>query len=88
MLRCSLCRRLTPCASQSTQAPGASEFEADLVFANPTPGVLEVEPAMNWGPASLAGVGIVRDPAKLYQVRHRCRTLLLTALCALRLGER
>eukprot|EP00873_Tetraselmis_striata_P002585 jgi/Tetstr1/422849/TSEL_013640.t1 len=55
----------------SLEAPGASEFEADLVFANPTPGVLEVEPAMNWGPASLAGVGIVRDPAKLYQAMHK-----------------
>ena len=41
----------------------------ELVFANPTPGVLEVEPAMNWGPASLAGVGIVKDPVVLYEAR-------------------
>uniref|UniRef100_A0A7S1SIE2 Alpha-galactosidase n=1 Tax=Tetraselmis chuii TaxID=63592 RepID=A0A7S1SIE2_9CHLO len=26
---------------------------------------------MNWGPASLAGVGIVHEPAKLYQAMHK-----------------
>lgn len=45
-----------------------AHMPVDLVFANPTPGVLEVEPSMAWGPASLAGVGVVKDPAQLYEV--------------------
>ena len=38
--------------------PGASELEpmsATIMYAEPTPGVLEVEPSMAWNPAVLAG---------------------------------
>jgi raffinose synthase len=39
--------------------PGSPELEQHrptLMFAQPTPGVLEVEPSMAWNPAVLAGV--------------------------------
>mmetsp|Transcript_5155 Transcript_5155/g.14425 ORF Transcript_5155/g.14425 Transcript_5155/m.14425 type:complete len:586 (-) Transcript_5155:513-2270(-) len=54
----------------SMESPGVSHLPVDLVYANPTPGVLEVEPSMGWGPASLAGVGVAKDPAQLYQEMH------------------
>uniref|UniRef100_A0A061S594 galactinol--sucrose galactosyltransferase n=1 Tax=Tetraselmis sp. GSL018 TaxID=582737 RepID=A0A061S594_9CHLO len=54
----------------STEASSMAELQPEIVYANPTPGVLEIEPAMGWGPASLAGVGIVKQPAKLYEAMH------------------
>lgn len=62
---------MAPPSACVLQAAGVANLPVDIVFANPTPGVMEVEPAMNWGPASLAGVGIVRDPVQLYQVSVR-----------------
>lgn len=35
-----------------------------------SPGVLEVEPSMAWGPSALAGVGIVDDHKGLYEALH------------------
>lgn len=31
----------------------------------------EIEPSMRWNPAVLAGIGIVDDPAQLYNQMHR-----------------
>ena len=39
-------------------------------YAEPTPGVLEVEPSMAWNPAVLAGVGVLQDPGSLYNRMH------------------
>jgi len=53
--------------------PDAQEFEAyrpTLMFAQPTPGVLEIEPSMAWNPAVLGGVGVVQDPRVLYDSMH------------------
>ncbi|KAG1653556.1 hypothetical protein FOA52_004063 [Chlamydomonas sp. UWO 241] len=44
-----------------------------IMFAQPTRyggGVLEVEPSMAWNPAVLAGVGVVTEPAALYNRMH------------------
>eukprot|EP00951_Prasinocladus_malaysianus_P036641 scaffold387574_cov46-Prasinocladus_malaysianus.AAC.1 len=56
----------------SLESAAVSDFSSELIYANPTPGVLEIEPSMGWGPASLAGVGIVQDPGKLYEVSMAC----------------
>ncbi len=37
-------------------APALEPLSATIMFAEPTPGVLEVEPSMAWNPAVLAGV--------------------------------
>jgi len=39
---------------------------AGVRYAEPTPGVLEIEPSMAWNPAVLAGVGVLEDPSSLY----------------------
>jgi raffinose synthase len=36
-------------------APEVSKFGASIMYARPTPGVLEIEPSMAWNPAVLAG---------------------------------
>ena len=40
------------------------------MYAIPTPGLAEVEPSMNWNPSVVAGIGIVADPAVLYEDMH------------------
>ncbi|GAX76619.1 hypothetical protein CEUSTIGMA_g4065.t1 [Chlamydomonas eustigma] len=53
--------------------PGAPDLEplsATIMYAEPTPGVLEVEPSMGWNPAVLAGVGVLPDPGSLYNKMH------------------
>lgn len=51
-------------------APGVAHFKAHIEYAEPTPGLLEIEPSMAWNPAVLAGVGIVDEPQKLYRSMH------------------
>lgn len=37
----------------------------------PTPGVVEVEPSMQWNSAVLAGIGVVPDPLRLHLPLHQ-----------------
>jgi raffinose synthase len=50
--------------------PCVAKYSARVVRAAPTPGVAEVEPAMLWNPAVVAGVGVVDDPGALYADMH------------------
>lgn len=47
-----------------------SDLESQIVFPEPTAGVREVEPAMMWNPAVLAGIGVVQDAEGLYRRMH------------------
>eukprot|EP00200_Dunaliella_tertiolecta_P005843 CAMPEP_0202343484 /NCGR_PEP_ID=MMETSP1126-20121109/3581_1 /ASSEMBLY_ACC=CAM_ASM_000457 /TAXON_ID=3047 /ORGANISM="Dunaliella tertiolecta, Strain CCMP1320" /LENGTH=1166 /DNA_ID=CAMNT_0048934551 /DNA_START=372 /DNA_END=3872 /DNA_ORIENTATION=- len=51
-------------------APEVAHHAASIVYARPTPGVLEIEPSMAWNPAVLAGVGVLSDPAAVYHEMH------------------
>lgn len=48
-----------------------AELNARILYAKPTPGVLEVEPSMAWNPAVLAGIGVVEEPSQLYNAMHK-----------------
>ena len=53
--------------------PNSPEFQRwrpSTVVPVPTPGLREVEPAMLWNPAVLAGIGIVEDAKGLYNSMH------------------
>ena len=47
-----------------------AKYDARILYATPTPGLAEVEPSMNWNPSVVAGIGVVADPAVLYQDMH------------------
>lgn len=47
-----------------------AKYDARIMYAIPTPGLAEVEPSMNWNPSVVAGIGVVADPAQLYQDMH------------------
>ncbi|GFH12520.1 uncharacterized protein HaLaN_08226 [Haematococcus lacustris] len=47
-----------------------AKFGAHILYAQPTPGVLEIEPSMAWNPAVLAGVGVLADPTAVYTEMH------------------
>ena len=47
-----------------------AKYDARITYATPTPGLAEVEPSMNWNPSVVAGIGVVRDPAELFQDMH------------------
>lgn len=49
---------------------GVSKYDARIMYAVPTPGLAEVEPSMNWNPSVVAGIGVVADPAVLYEDMH------------------
>ena len=49
---------------------GVAKYDARIMYAIPTPGLAEVEPSMNWNPSVVAGIGVVADPAVLYQDMH------------------
>uniref|UniRef100_A0A7R9V2S5 Alpha-galactosidase n=1 Tax=Chlamydomonas euryale TaxID=1486919 RepID=A0A7R9V2S5_9CHLO len=51
--------------------PELSELNTSLVFPEPTPGLLEVEPSMAWNPATLAGVGVPKDITALFSRMHQ-----------------
>jgi raffinose synthase len=53
--------------------PAAPEFEplgGTLLFPTPTPGVAEIEPAMAWNAAVVAGVGVPRDAEGMFFAMH------------------
>ena len=69
---------------------GVAKYDARIMYAIPTPGLAEVEPSMNWNPSVVAGIGVVANPATLYNdmhsylaasgVRKRCLFLLCCLL--------
>jgi raffinose synthase len=53
--------------------PSVKEFESmssRIVYPKPTRGLREIEPAMLWNPAVLAGIGVVDDAKTLYTRMH------------------
>jgi raffinose synthase len=54
--------------------PTGSDFQdlgGRIVFPKPTAGLREIEPAMLWNPAVVAGIGMVDDPQTLYYRMHK-----------------
>lgn len=49
---------------------GVAKYDARIMYAIPTPGLAEVEPSMSWNPSVVAGIGVVADPAVLYNDMH------------------
>ena len=49
---------------------GVSQYNARLVFAEPTPGLKEIEPSMAWNPSVVSGVGVPQSAAQLYNDMH------------------
>lgn len=47
-----------------------AKYDARIMYATPTPGLAEVEPSMNWNPSVVAGIGVVANPATLYNDMH------------------
>ena len=47
-----------------------AKYDARIMYATPTPGLAEVEPSMNWNPSVVAGIGVVENPATLYNDMH------------------
>jgi len=54
----------------SPESPVMKRLKPRVMPANPTPGVLEIEPSMAWGPGALGGIGIPEDAEELYQMMH------------------
>ena len=45
-------------------------MQARLVYAQPTAGLAEIEPSMEWNPSVVSGVGVVSDVSRLYADMH------------------
>ncbi len=45
-------------------------MQARLVYAQPTAGLAEIEPSMEWNPSVVSGVGVVADVSRLYADMH------------------
>eukprot|EP00193_Tetraselmis_chui_P000478 CAMPEP_0177763786 /NCGR_PEP_ID=MMETSP0491_2-20121128/7051_1 /TAXON_ID=63592 /ORGANISM="Tetraselmis chuii, Strain PLY429" /LENGTH=1004 /DNA_ID=CAMNT_0019279905 /DNA_START=153 /DNA_END=3167 /DNA_ORIENTATION=- len=54
----------------SPESPSMQKFNPRVLPGKATPGVLEVEPSMAWGPSALAGVGVVDDHEAMYEAMH------------------
>ena len=54
----------------NVNAPEFEPMQPRLVFPVPTDGLREIEPAMLWNPAVLAGIGVVEDSRALYNDMH------------------
>jgi raffinose synthase len=52
------------------EVPEFAKFEPKIVYPVPTAGLCEIEPAMHWNPAVLAGIGVVEDSEGLYSSIH------------------
>ncbi|CAL8470414.1 g9956 [Coccomyxa elongata] len=46
------------------------KYKARLVFSEPTPGLVEIEPSMAWNPSVISGVGIVENAHHIYNDMH------------------
>eukprot|EP00798_Chlamydomonas_sp_ICE-L_P012937 gene12937-5975_t len=58
-------------AGLSPSSPEMEKYGAAVMYAKPTAGVREVEPAMAWNPAALAGIGVLKDPTPVYNDMHQ-----------------
>eukprot|EP00803_Ostreobium_quekettii_P005322 evm.model.scf_2114.1 EVM.evm.TU.scf_2114.1 scf_2114:2316-14243(+) len=47
-----------------------AKYNAKIMYAKPTAGLLEIEPSLAWNPSVLAGIGVVDDPGELYNDMH------------------
>ena len=54
----------------ASEAPGMAKYNARILFAQPTPGLAEIEPSMSWNPSVISGVGAPEDPAVLFNDMH------------------
>ncbi|KAK9820373.1 hypothetical protein WJX72_009606 [[Myrmecia] bisecta] len=52
------------------EEPDVAKYEARIMFAEPTPGLLEVEPSMAWNPSVVSGIGVIKDPYTLFNDMH------------------
>jgi raffinose synthase len=53
------------------ESPEFEELRPSRIYPVPTPGLAEIEPAMLWNPAVVAGIGVVEDSAELYARMHK-----------------
>ncbi len=54
----------------ASEAPGMTKYNARILYAQPTPGLAEIEPSMSWNPSVISGVGAPEDPAVLFNDMH------------------
>ena len=54
-------------ASESSRM---AKYNARILYAQPTPGLAEIEPSMSWNPSVISGVGAPEDPAVLFNDMH------------------
>ncbi|EIE27114.1 raffinose synthase [Coccomyxa subellipsoidea C-169] len=47
-----------------------ANYNARLVFSEPTPGLVEIEPSMAWNPSVISGVGVVDNVRDIYSDMH------------------
>lgn len=59
----------SPCMRVAMPA-GPCPPQARLVYAQPTAGLAEIEPSMEWNPSVVSGVGVVSDVKRLYSDMH------------------
>ena len=57
-------------SGMSHEEPGVAKYKPRLVFADPTPGLQEVEPAMAWNPSVTSGIGVPADMGEVYRDMH------------------
>jgi hypothetical protein len=63
-------RRCARCAGVAPDAPAVAKYQSEVHYGQGTPGLREIEPSIAWNPATLGGIGIVRNPQDLYNDMH------------------
>ena len=54
----------------ASEAPGMAKYNSRILYAQPTPGLAEIEPSMSWNPSVISGIGAPEDPAVLFNDMH------------------
>lgn len=54
----------------SVDDEGVAKYNARIIFAEPTPGLKEIEPSMAWNPSVVSGIGVPQSAAVLYNDMH------------------
>ena len=54
----------------SVDDEGVSQYNSRIIFAEPTPGLKEIEPSMGWNPSVVSGIGVPQSAAQLYTDMH------------------
>ena len=57
-------------SGMSHEEPGVARYQPRLVFADPTPGLAEIEPSMAWNPSVVSGIGVPSDMGQVYRDMH------------------